>query len=169
MNIAEIVEIASNDEAEFDKGVLFERTSKILIQGQKVDRQSKILERADFSSYIMMPTKYNFRKVFTITSLVFKYITKKVESCYEAFYKIWNDNMLPRLTSQPKWFTDSPEIKVGDVKFQKVVNKLSSNPSYPDILHPDHNVLDDSCLPAYDSQDPLHIILTTLEIKFDLE
>ena len=43
-----------------------------------------------------------------------------------------------------------------------------------DVLHPDHDVpddslLDDSCLPAYDSQDPLHAILTTLETKFDLE
>ena len=237
---------------------------------------------------------------------------QKVESLYEAFYKIWNDNMLPRLIPQPKWFTDSPEIKVGDVvMFQKVVNKLSSNPwtvgqvesvtrsrdgairraeiryhvygdddtpkkdkvlvphftdrsvrslvklfhiednyfinemaevermmkeiggvekeagfrpgpinnptdaaanvvlpkptencecccashcffqhfpgatartvlitrsspSYPDVLHPDHDtpddsLLDDSCLPAYDSQDPLHAILTTLETKFDLE
>ena len=56
----------------------------------------------------------------------------------------------------------------------RTVLTTRSNPSYPDILHLDHDVLDDSllddsCLPAYDSQDPLHAILTTLETKFDLE
>ena len=35
---------------------------------------------------------------------------KKVQDTYEAFYRIWNITMVPKLIVQHKWFTDSPEI-----------------------------------------------------------
>ena len=51
----------------------------------------------------------------------------KVEKLYDAFFKIWNIVMIPRLIAQPKWFKDSPEIKEDDVVyFQKVENDLYS-------------------------------------------
>ena len=51
----------------------------------------------------------------------------KVESIYDAFFKIWNAVMVPRLIPQAKWFKSSPEVKVDDVVyFQKVENDISS-------------------------------------------
>ena len=51
----------------------------------------------------------------------------KVEQTYDAFFKIWNATMVPKLIPQPKWFKDSPELKPGDiVYFQKTQNELSS-------------------------------------------
>ena len=53
---------------------------------------------------------------------------KKVEDTYEAFYKIWNTVMLPRMIPQPKWFKDSPDLKPEEiVMFKKVDNDLNSN------------------------------------------
>ena len=44
----------------------------------------------------------------------------KVEQTYDAFFKIWNAIMVPKLIPQPKWFKDSRELKPGDiVYFQK--------------------------------------------------
>ena len=56
-----------------------------------------------------------------------KEMMSKVESIYEAFFKIWNIVMIPRLIPQPKWYKSSPDVKVDDViYFQKVENDISS-------------------------------------------
>ena len=52
----------------------------------------------------------------------------KVEQVYDAFFKIWNATMVPKLVPQPKWFKESPELKPGDVVyFQKTESELSSD------------------------------------------
>ena len=52
---------------------------------------------------------------------------KKVNECYEAWFKVWNTSVIPTLIPQPKWFKDSGEIKVEDVVyFRKTANELSS-------------------------------------------
>ena len=57
-----------------------------------------------------------------------KDVMKKVEEIYDAFFKVWNLSMVPRLIPQPKWFKESPELKVEDiVYFQKTENELSSD------------------------------------------
>ena len=57
-----------------------------------------------------------------------KDVMKKVEEVYDAFFKIWNVSMIPRLIPQPKWFKDSPELQPEDVVwFQKTENELSSD------------------------------------------
>jgi hypothetical protein len=56
-----------------------------------------------------------------------KDIMKKVEEIFDAFFKLWNVTMVPRLVPQPKWFKDSPEVKPDDVVyFQKDESDLSS-------------------------------------------
>ena len=51
----------------------------------------------------------------------------KVEKVSDAFYKIWNSSMVPKLIPQPKWFKDSPEVKKDDdAYFQKAESELSS-------------------------------------------
>ena len=50
-----------------------------------------------------------------------------VEKLYNAFYKIWNVAVLPRMIPQPKWFMSSKELKVEDVVyFQKSESDLTS-------------------------------------------
>ena len=50
-----------------------------------------------------------------------------VEKLYDAFYKIWNVAVLPRMIPQPKWFRSSKELKVEDVVyFQKSEGDLTS-------------------------------------------
>lgn len=44
-----------------------------------------------------------------------KDMMNKVEKLYNAFFKMWNIVMIPRLIAQPKWFKSSPDIKVDDV------------------------------------------------------
>ena len=56
-----------------------------------------------------------------------KDIMAKVEEVFDAFFKIWNVTMVPKLIPQPKWFRDSPELKPEYVcYFQKDENVLSS-------------------------------------------
>ena len=51
----------------------------------------------------------------------------KVEQTFDAYFRIWNSTMVPKLIPQPKWFKESPELKPEDVVyFQKVENVLSS-------------------------------------------
>ena len=51
----------------------------------------------------------------------------KVEELFNAFYRLWNVSMVPKLIPQPKWFKDHPELKPEDVVYyQKSESDLSS-------------------------------------------
>ena len=53
---------------------------------------------------------------------------KKVNEMYEAWFQIWNTSVIPTLIPQPKWFRDSPSLKVDDVVFfRKVANEMTSS------------------------------------------
>ena len=41
-----------------------------------------------------------------------KEFLKKVEDTYELFFKVWNENYIPKLIPQPIWFKESGELKV---------------------------------------------------------
>ena len=57
-----------------------------------------------------------------------KDVMKKVEEVYDAFFKVWNLSMVPKLIPQPKWFKESPELEPEDiVYFQKTESELSSD------------------------------------------
>ena len=68
--------MADYEESEYEKGLIYERTPEILIHGHAVTEQrtDKMVERAEFSNYLFMPTKYDFKKVVMITSYVYKFI-----------------------------------------------------------------------------------------------
>ena len=70
--------MADNDDKEFQKGLILERTPEILVHGHAVteERVNKMLARAEYSKYITSPSKHNFRKTVVITALVFKYVRK---------------------------------------------------------------------------------------------
>ena len=51
----------------------------------------------------------------------------KVITLYDAFYKLWNTVMVPRLIPQSKWYRSDEDLKVDTVVyFQKVENDISS-------------------------------------------
>ena len=70
--------LTDNDDKEFNKGLILERTPEILVHGHAVteERVDKMLARAEFSNYITSPSKHDFRKTVIITALVFKYVRK---------------------------------------------------------------------------------------------
>ena len=56
-----------------------------------------------------------------------KDIMEKVEKTFDAFFKIWNVSLVPKLIPQPKWFVGSQELRCEDVVyFQKTESELSS-------------------------------------------
>ena len=53
---------------------------------------------------------------------------KKVEDGFYAFFRAWNDVMIPKLIKSPKWFKTSRDLINDDViYFQKVENELTSD------------------------------------------
>ena len=50
-----------------------------------------------------------------------KEFLKKVDDTYEMFYKVWDVAHIPKLIPQPKWFKDSPTLKINDVVYFKKV------------------------------------------------
>ena len=53
---------------------------------------------------------------------------EKVEKAYVAFFRIWNEVMVPKLMKLNKWFDSKGMLAVGDVVyFQKIEDDLASN------------------------------------------
>ena len=72
--------LKDEEEDEFEKGFIFEKCPEILVRGHSAfvnDRTEKMTSRATFSNYVMMPTKYSFKKVVRITAWLFKMFKKK--------------------------------------------------------------------------------------------
>ena len=55
-------------------------------------------------------------------------LMEKIEKAYEAFFRIWNETMVPKLMKLNKWYDNKGMLNVGDVVyFQKVEDDLASN------------------------------------------
>ena len=65
-------------EEDFKKGLTFEKVPELLTRGHAVtERRLGLLEqRAEFSKYLVLPTRYCFPKVVRILSIVFGFISK---------------------------------------------------------------------------------------------
>ena len=77
---AKNLRLKTEEEEEFDRGLIFERTPEVLIRGHvtlKNARVSKMEERAIFSDYILDPTKMSFRKLIRSTAYLFKFLKIK--------------------------------------------------------------------------------------------
>ena len=54
-------------------------------------------------------------------------LMSKIVRCFNAFFQIWNETMVPKLIKQNKWYSSKSELKMGDIVFfQKVENDLAS-------------------------------------------
>ena len=66
---------------EYQRGFIIEKSPEILIEGHSIYavndmRVSKLEQRAVFSKYVFLPSKFDFRKTVLVTSLVYKFIRK---------------------------------------------------------------------------------------------
>ena len=79
-SIKPAMELRVNDEEkdDFKDGIIFEKVPEVLTRGHTLnqDRISKIEERAQFSQYVVLPTKYSFKLSFRVTMLVIKFIVR---------------------------------------------------------------------------------------------
>ena len=51
----------------------------------------------------------------------------KVEELYEAWFRVWQDAVVPKLIFQPKWYDSDRDLQEGDlVYFQKSESKLDN-------------------------------------------
>ena len=66
------------EEDTFNEGCVFEKVPEILTKGHMVSekRVSKIEERSRFSNYLILPTKFRFRKLVRIYSYVTAFCQK---------------------------------------------------------------------------------------------
>ena len=79
-SIKPALELRVNDDEkdEFKDGIVYDKIPEVLTRGHALnqDRITKIEKRALFSQYVVLPTKFNFKKSFRITMLVIKFVAK---------------------------------------------------------------------------------------------
>ena len=93
---ASCLRVRDEEESEYRKGLVFEKVPEILTRGHVIDemRVGKIEERANFSKYLILPTKFNFVQVVRITSFVMMFAAKcrrgrKILSVLLTEGKLW--------------------------------------------------------------------------------
>ena len=67
--------INEEEKEEFRDGVVFDKIPEVLTRGHALNqsRISKLEERAQYSDYVVIPTKFNFKRSFRVTMMVIKF------------------------------------------------------------------------------------------------
>ena len=119
------------DEREYGKGIIFEKTPEILIHGHSVnvsDRAKKMAERAEFSKYLIMPTRYSFDKIVRIVGLVFKFIrltnNKRFQQVSNHRMFAMNDQTMGMSWGREKSSQRSSTLMVANVTERDLQNSL---------------------------------------------
>ena len=75
---AKDLRISEDQQEDFKKGLTFEKVPELFTRGHHLveTRLSLLEERAEFSQYIVLPTKFSFPKVVRITSLAIGFVSK---------------------------------------------------------------------------------------------
>jgi hypothetical protein len=73
------VDLRINDDEEdsFKKGLVFEKSQEILTRGHTVmlsSRNEKVKKRAEFSDYLLFPTKFKLEKVVRTVAIIYKFL-----------------------------------------------------------------------------------------------
>ena len=78
--IKSVSELRLNDEEkeEFQDGVIFERMPELITRGHTVNqvRVTEIEKRAKFSNYVLLPTKFGFKKFIGVMVIVIKFLVR---------------------------------------------------------------------------------------------
>ena len=142
--------MTESEEPQFKEGFIFERTPEILIHGHvaKEERVDKMIQRSQFSNYIIEPTKYNFRKIVRITSYVFKFLRlmkmklKKVEDksfkTFSASFITWGtdkDHSSPDGRNDPIFRLDNVDVSRSlDYWYRKATGEVEEF-NKPDMIN----------------------------------
>ena len=104
---AKMLRMKEEEEEEYEKGLIFERSPEILIRGHfafSAARVEKMLTRAEFSKYLFSPSKFSFKKVIRITAQMLKFLRlKKLEhstpmkTVFKMFVATLDDEEKPRM------------------------------------------------------------------------
>ena len=72
------LKIREDQEVDFKKGLIYEKVPDLLTRGHQVcERRVELIEkRAEFSKYVILPTKYSFPKLVRIMSMVAGFVSK---------------------------------------------------------------------------------------------
>ena len=75
---ASSLRINDEQENEFKKGLTFEKVPELLTRGHQVSerRLNLMQERAEYSDYIILPTKFSFPRVVRVMSIVIGFVSK---------------------------------------------------------------------------------------------
>ena len=69
--------IRDEDREEFREGVVYDKIPEVLTRGHNLNQEriSRLEVRAQFSQYVVLPTKFNFKVSFRVTMLVIKFVS----------------------------------------------------------------------------------------------
>ena len=124
-----IADLRMNEEEEemFNKGLVFEKSHEILTRGHPAilltARVEKVKERAEFSNYLISPTKFKFEKVVRIIATVWRFV--KSFKCLEG--KLCRKSSENRPDSKFKMFPTFPVISVIDKSMKEVFEVYSTD------------------------------------------
>ena len=71
------LKVKDDEKEEFNKGLVFEQTPEILVRGHPIHHTKRVdlvSVRAEFSNYLLLPTRFGFAKTVRVTAYVFKFI-----------------------------------------------------------------------------------------------
>ena len=123
---AKSMRVKDDQEDDFKKGLTFEKIPELLTRGHHVNekRLGLLEERAEYSQYLVLPTKYPFPKVVRIMSIVVGFVSKMRKG----------RKMLGHLLAEGKlWFTifqadignSVSEVDVDDLTLLSVVGVMT--------------------------------------------
>ena len=124
-----IANLRMNEEEEemFNKGLVFEKSHEILTRGHPAilltARVEKVKERAEFSNYLISPTKFKFEKLVRIIATVWRFV--KSFKCLEG--KLCRKSSEYRPDNKFKMFPTIPVISVIDKSTKKVFEVYSTD------------------------------------------
>ena len=137
---AKDLRMQKEDKEEFDHGLVFEKFPEILVKGHSAfltSRLDKMKARAEFSNYIIQPTKFNFRKIMRITACIFAFLrkigfVKKSETKFRMFSaKIGgeDDGKMSKIGEEKlaEYFSEESEFAENERAFEESVASWSAS------------------------------------------
>ena len=139
-----IADLRLNKEEEeaFNKGLVFEKTHEILTRGHPTivltARVEKVKDRAEFSDYLISPTKFKFEKIVRIIATVWRFV--KSFKCLEGKLS------KKRPDTKFRMFPVMPVVMVIDTMFTKQVLEVYSAEYMKNVagnnVEDDENIVD---------------------------
>ena len=164
--------VKEEQEEDFNKGVIIEKSQEILTRGHQVllnSRIENVKSRSEYSNYIIEPTKFKFEKSFNIVLIVLKFIhsftvmkrrraTADIKFQMFISIKMSDSSEIDNKMSQPKIKMNSvtPIVTTFDKKGKQVTKVF------------DENYVHNAVLTCSDSQEEVIDIHRVCALKIDI-